>query len=233
MNVFSGGYYIIAPVERPDYMDHEVIPDTVLSMSECISDIYPDITILWGTSMKAKREYAQRLKVSQEAFEELESWVEDQLDAGSFKFPHVFSTVELAREFLCKFLGHLSAAKIIGIGLPEEYVTNFIDYEQSLNKEEETRYGIEHSLVHKNSIEGKGANMLGYEILGFESGTFHSYLCNGLEKDFKDHFSFKLNEHGLIPSLDDAARYCNYSNNEELGTEPVLWFPWAVFEYTM
>ena len=34
--------------------------------------------------------------------------------------------------------------------------------------------------------------MLDNEVLGYENGTFHSYLCNSLEKDYKDHFGSTL-----------------------------------------
>ncbi|MFL9651647.1 hypothetical protein [Exiguobacterium sp. s157] len=39
-----------------------------------------------------------------------------------------------------------------------------------------------------------------------------------------------MNEHGLIPTLEEAERYCTYSNQEDVETESVLWLPWAIFE---
>jgi hypothetical protein len=232
MNFISGGYYIITSVVRPDYMDKELTPDTILSVSECICDLHPETTVLWGRSNEVKRKYAQQLNLSHDTFNEIEKWVEDKFEAGIFGFPQVFTTFELAREFLSKFLCHLSDAKIIGIGLPKEYVEEFIEYEESKNKPEENQYGIEKLLLRRIPIEEKDSKMMGYEVLGFEYGTFHSYLCNGLEKDFNKHFKFTLNQNGLIPSLEEAARYCEYSNEEDLGTEPVLWLPWALYVYT-
>jgi len=231
VKVISGGYCIITPVVRPDYMDKQLIPDTILSASDCICDFHPEINVLWGRSKEAKHKYIQRLNISQSTYEEIENWVGDKFEGGIFAYPQVFTTIELAKEFLYKYLCHISDSRIIGIGLPEKYVDEFIEYEEPLNAPE-NQYGIEKLLLKRLPIEEKDSKFMGYEILGYEYGAFHSYLCNGLEKDFNEHFKFTLNQNGFIPSLEDAARYCEYSNNEDVGTEPVLWLPWAIYEYT-
>lgn len=232
MKYVSGGYYIISSIERPDYVDKEVIPNTIFSASECICDIHPSINILWGQSKKEKELYAEQLKISQSTYQDIENWVGDMFEEEVFAFPQLFTTVDLAKEFYNKFLNHLTDIQIIGIGLPEKYVDEFIEYEEMINKTEKERYGIEKLLLRNVEVDNKEAKMIGYEVLGFEFGTFHSYLCNGLEKDFKKHFNFVLNENGFIPTLEESARYCVYSNDEDVGTEPVLWLPWAIFKYT-
>ena len=221
----------ITPVMRPDYIDKDLVPDTLLSVSECICDFHPETAVLWSGSNEAKRKYAQQLNISHDTYEEIEKWVEDRLEEGIFGFPQVFTTIELAREFLSKFLCHLSDTRIIGIGLPEKYVEEFIEYEELQNKLEESQYGIEKLLLQRIPIDEKDSIMLGYEVLGFEYGTFHSYLCNGLEKDYEKHFGFTLNENGFISNLIEAIRYCDYTNDDEVGAEPVLWLPWGIFEY--
>lgn len=66
MKFVTGGYFIVTPKKRPDYMDKNLIPVQLLSASKCLTDFY----------------------------EEMEKLVEDQL---------------------------------IGIGLPEEFVEDFIE----------------------------------------------------------------------------------------------------------
>lgn len=231
MKFISGGYYLISSLERPDYMDKEVIPNVIFSASECLCDFHPSINILWGKSKNEKEKYAEKLKISQSTYQDIEDWVGDMFEKEVFVYPQLFTTVDLAKEFYNKFLNHLNDIQIIGIGLPEEYVDEFIKYESTLNKTRKEREGIENLVLHNVEVENKAAKIIGYEVLGFEFGTFHSYLCNGLEKDFKKHFTFVLNENGLIPTLEESARYCVYSNNEDVGTEPVLWLPWAIFKY--
>ncbi len=194
-------------------------------------DFHPEINVLWGGSNKNKQKYAQHLNIFPSTYEEMEKWVEEKFEAGIFQYPQLFTTVELAINFCAKFLTKITELRVIGIGLPENYVDEFIDYEEPQNRLEKNRYGIEKLIINKDQIEIKDLKMLGYEVLGFENGTFHSYLCNGLEKDYKKHFSFTLNENGFISSLEEGARFCDYSNDEGVGTEPVLWLPWAIFEY--
>ncbi|MEM5003980.1 hypothetical protein WKH54_02885 [Priestia megaterium] len=231
MKVIFGGYYIITPIARPDYMDKKLIPNTILSASDCICDFHPEINILWGSSKEEKHKYIQRLNISQSTYKEMETWVEEKFKREVFAYPQVFTTLEIAKEFLCKFLSHLSDAKIIGIGLSEKHVEEFIKYEEPFS-EAENQNGVERLLLNGLPIEQKDLKFLGYEVIGYENGGFHSYLCNRLEKDFNEHFKFILNQNGFMPSLEDAIRYCNYSNNEDVGTEPVLWHPWAIYEYT-
>jgi len=45
-----GVYYIIKQIQSADNMNTSVIPETVLSVSNCICDIYPDLSALWNTS---------------------------------------------------------------------------------------------------------------------------------------------------------------------------------------
>ncbi|MEH7014813.1 hypothetical protein V7087_29100 [Neobacillus niacini] len=231
MKYILGGYYIISPLKRPQYMDQELIRETIYSASECLCDFHPVINVLWGSSKRSKKEYAQKLNIPESTYNELEKWVEEMFEVERFTYPQLFTTVELAKEFLCKFLSHLTDAKVIGIGLPEDLINEFIEYEETENRPVKNHYGIEKLLLNKTQIAVKDSKMLGYEVLGFENGNFHSYLCNSLEKDFKKHFGFALNENGFITSLEETIRYCDYSNDEELGTEPVLWLPWAIFEY--
>ncbi|MFJ5718260.1 hypothetical protein [Neobacillus sp. NPDC093127] len=231
MKYISGGYYIVTPIKRPGYMDKDLIPDTILSISECICDFHPEINVLWGQSDEEKHKYVQKLNISQNIYEEIEQWVGEKFEAGIFAYPQVFTTIELAKEFLYNFLYHLTDAKIIGIGLPETYVKEFLENEEFQNEPEEKQYGIEKLILDRIRIEEKDSKMIGYEVLGFEFGGFHSYLCNGLEKDYKKHFGFTLNENGFISSLEEAIRFCDYANDEKVGTEPVLWLPWGIFDY--
>jgi len=36
-----------------------------------------------------------------------------------------------------------------------------------------------------------------------------------------------------MSSLELAVKCSNYSNNENVGTESVTWFPWAIFEHKL
>ncbi|WP_110114640.1 hypothetical protein [Bacillus sp. CGMCC 1.16541] len=91
MDFILGGYYIITPVVRPDFTDKEIIPDVILSVSECICDFHSETTLLWGKSNEAKIKYAQQLNISQVTYNEIEKWGEDKLKEGILGFPQVFN----------------------------------------------------------------------------------------------------------------------------------------------
>ncbi|MEH7451207.1 hypothetical protein [Gottfriedia acidiceleris] len=231
MKFISGGYYVIAPTIRQEYMDKEIIPDKIISVSECICDIHPEINVFWGGSKENKLKYIKDLNISVDKYKEIEIWIQDKFDMNEFEYPQIFPSLNLAKEFFSKFLNHVKDLRIIGIGLPNNYVDSFLDGEGTINKSTEERSGIENVLIKKEFISSDTGSIKGYEVLGYESNTFHSYLCNGLEKDFKNQLDFSLNEDGFIKTLDEAERCCDIANEEDLGTEPVFWLPWAIFEY--
>ena len=233
MKYISGGYYIVSPLERADCMDKTLLPETILSASACLCEFHPDTKILWEGSQKKKQTYSKKLNLSNNAFEELEGWVQKKYEDKTFNFPQLFTTVELAREFKKTFLNHLNDIRIIGIGLQENFVEEFLDEEETLSKPAKERYGIETLIMNKTTIDMEASKKNGYEVLGFESGQFHSYICNGLEEDYNNNLKFSLNENGFISNLEMAIGCCEYSNDEEVGTEPVLWLPWAIFEYEL
>lgn len=225
MNVRSGGYLLIERTERAEYMDAQRIPGLVQSASECICEQHPTLDVLWGTSKDRKNAYREQLRLSEEAFFKLTEWVEIHQASGELGYPQTFQTVELAKKFRDLFFSHIEL-DIIELGLPEFYVADFLaegDEGESLE-----RYGVERFLRHGCDVPL--GQLLGYEVVGYENGMFHSYLCNGLERDFAEQFSFQLNRHGFIATLEEAERYCTYSNQEDVETESVLWLPWAIFE---
>lgn len=95
---------------------------------------------------------------------------------------------------------------------------------------------ISNSGVVANLKRQEGANIAfgfrGYDVLGFEYGaySFHTFVCNGLDKHFQSRFNISLNVFGLITELKDARRVADYASDESSGMEPVPWFPVAVNE---
>lgn len=220
------GYYIISQKERQECMNDKVIPNMVLSASRCICDIYPDIDIIWNDSKKNKEHYRKLLGLNIEEYKEMEIWVNESYECGRFGYPDVFNTLETAMEFCNKFLGSVTNLKIVGIALPHRYIDDFLE------EQDDYEHGV-YSNIKKSLIVNPNGKVLGYEILGYEYGGFHSYMCNGLEDDYLEKFDFKLNENGFISDLEEADIISEYTNEEIEGTEPVLWLPWSIIEYSL
>ena len=231
MSYLSAGYYLILPTPRKEYMDKAVVPESVLSVSECICTHYPDISILWGNSEVKKDHYMDQLGLSLTTFQLLEQWIEEQRKTGDVLFPQVFSNLNVAQTFVDRFLNQLPDIRIISLGLPEQFKVDFLEDVAAFSSKNSEPYGVEKMVSQHLSPDTDGAKKIGYEVLGFDSGLFHSYLCNGLERDFSNHFNLSLNSHGLIHTFEEADRYSDYCNELGEATEAVLWLPWAIFEY--
>jgi len=167
-----GGYYIVKPTQRAECMNNLILPETILSVSNCICDIFPDISSVWSTSEKEKDIYRQNLNIPNNTFQNLVDWINNKSNSGDFGFPHVFNNLESARDFNLNFLYNVQGLNLVGIGLPEEYNNEFVE-DTGITKE--TYYGVEKNIFNRCKMESNGS-VLGFEILGYDRGTFHSYL---------------------------------------------------------
>ncbi|RJP02832.1 hypothetical protein D3D03_03300 [Exiguobacterium sp. RIT452] len=219
------------PTPRKDYMDEKIVPETVLSVSSCLCKQYPDTSILWGNSEVKKARYMDQLGLSLNTVQLFEQWIEEHRNTGDVLFPQVFSSLHSAQDFLNRFLIQHPGIRIISIGLPERYKSDFLEDIELFSSKNPEPYGVEKMLLQHHPPEKDGAKKVGYEVLGFDSGSFHSYLCNGLERDFRQHFNFSPNRFGLIDSIEEADRYSDYCNALGEETESVLWLPWGIFEH--
>ncbi|WP_394555469.1 hypothetical protein C1N61_28475 (plasmid) [Priestia aryabhattai] len=233
MNNISGGYYIVSITERQNYTSDKVIPKSLFSASSCISVFYPSLDVLWNGDVEEKRKYAQSLHISNTEYEKLEKWIMHISDFNLFGYPNVFVDVEYAKTFYRNWLEKTLNAKIIGIATLEKYINELIEFEGLRDVLPEDRVVVENLLLRNNLISEDKRKLLGYEILGYIKGTgsFHSYLCNGLEKDYSKHFNFEVNHFGLMATLEEAEKCAGFSNEEDLESEEVLWIPWAIYEY--
>ncbi len=223
-----GGYYIVKPTQRAEYMNSQIMPETILSVSNCICDVYPDISSVWSTSEKEKDKYRQNLNIPSSTFNNLIEWIDDKNNSENFGFPHVFNNLESARDFYFNFLYNVQGLNLVGIGLPEEYNNEFVE-DTGITKE--TYYGVEKKIFNRCQMESNGS-VLGFEILGYDMGTFHSYICNRLEDDYDKEYGFRLNRSGFISTIDEAKKLAEYTNRDDVGAEPVLWLPWVIVKYS-
>jgi len=73
---------------------------------------------------------------------------------------------------------------------------------------------------------------LGWDILGWNTGGFESYLCNGLEAVYAATFNARPNVHGFYVGETQARALAAHTNRPDVGAEPGLWLPWHVQRYT-
>jgi hypothetical protein len=211
---YSGGYYLIEQLERPSCMNSNIVPSTILSVSSCICNTYPD-GFDWYREQRPPN-------FNEEMAKDCEEWMSTKLDAQQVGWPNVFYDLKTAREFYQRFLFSSSNLRCIGIGLKAEFVKDFLDYLIS------HQGGVVQCLMQKRFLE-EGGRFLGFEVLGYDTCVLHSYLCSLLEEELSK-CGIMLNSEGLIASFEQAVQFAKYvSDMDELEAE--YYFPWVLYEY--
>jgi hypothetical protein len=77
----------------------------------------------------------------------------------------------------------------------------------------------------------------GFEVLGFDTGRFHSWLCYRLDTQALDKLGIRPGNGGLLTTLNDALRVADMANSNH-GTpdgtpEEVTWFPSLITEHDL
>ncbi|MER5348908.1 hypothetical protein ABT093_01015 [Kitasatospora sp. NPDC002551] len=77
---------------------------------------------------------------------------------------------------------------------------------------------------------GGGGREIGWEVLGYDDGVLHSWLCNDLHRDAVRDLGVTTDGRGLLPSREPADRLAAWANARD-DTKPVTWFPAALVEW--
>ncbi|HEU4328417.1 MAG TPA: hypothetical protein VFS21_35090 [Roseiflexaceae bacterium] len=229
MDYILGGYYLVEGTERQPWFTLGLLPERFWSISSCICTQYPNLAFLsWSSDARECEAIRTKLGLSSDQYGELVAHVDRLFDEGIFGWPEVWTDVEAARVFRRHYLEHLEHIKLLGIATPAQYYQELLDGLKSTPPG-----GVVSLYANLQRQEGlpPEARVLGFEILGREAGgSFHSFVCNGLEQEYLAQLGIQLNDHGLIDTLDDAVRASDFTNLDSTGAEPIGWTPWLVFE---
>jgi len=232
MKYIVGGYYLVQGVDTPSRMAEIISIPVLWTLTDCICNILPTYALLPGCESKDEMisEIINFTGLSVNEVESMKTTIEEMLNTKQIGWPNVFHTFESAHLFYSKYLSKAENFKILGIAFPEKDAEKFLNEENPNNVD---GIGI-FDVLSKNQELPSNINVLGFEILGHEyGGDFHSFLCNGLEKDFSEKLGISFNETGRINTLEDAKRAEEYINDDSVGAEPVPWFKCLVFEQLM
>lgn len=227
-----GGYFITKAVERPAYVSSGLLPPRIVSLSECICDCVPDMwAIEWtGVSPEERTAKASKADIDAATLDQVISWTTQQMNAGTFGWPRVFFAIDDARVFAKRFLSPDGDFKLLGIGLPADVVEQFL-----VEENPGSSMGVPGVYKAVSTREGlaSGGAALGWEVLCYDYGGFHSWLCNGLETVVAETYGIRPNEAGFITSAAESSAASEYCGREEVGAEQGFWAPWLVVEYAL
>ena len=227
LNYSVAGYYLVQGRDSGEHGPAGLPAPLFWTVSGCICPIYPGA---WGLpwvkiSQEERERISRELDLHPAEFQALQTWVNDQMEGGNFGWPDVFLEPEPARQFYRSYLRQLPRISLIRIALPETYLEEFTRLGKPAEGSGEP--GV-YAGIRRGVLIEPGQEDLGYDILGYDLGSFHSSACHYLYKDFKDELGISLNEIGLIEDYDQAVRAAEYTRQPGRGVEPALWQPWLL-----
>jgi len=211
-------------------MARDLLPPRLLSLSDCICDFVPDLwAIEWASISAAERAAkAGSYGIAQALLPEVIKWTTNRVNSDEFGWPCVFLSIQDAQAFAARFLTGSRDLSLLGIGLHEDIVDEFLEAE--IPSTSEGTPGV-YRVVSDGVELVPGGRELGWEILYYDHGGFHSWLCNGLEKDVASMVGIRPAETGFISSAREALEVARYCGQDNVGAEPGFWAPWLVVEY--
>lgn len=230
----AGGYFLLKSVSRQMWMAADLLPEAVLSLSECIS---PSVQIYWGWHENGQAE-ARRFGVPEDKLAGLRDWL---TLTKKVEFSNVFFTTDAAREFAAEFLTGIEQVHLLGIGLPHGLVEPFLHanpqqiYSANEGQYQSAEYGT-NAMLRKGEPLSPGGQVLGYEVLSYSYAIGHSWLCSGLEREMHTLFGIRPNARGFIETYDEAMRVYKWiAEDEQQGqrAEPEPYYPWRVVDYPL
>jgi hypothetical protein len=235
MSLITAGFLLIKPYSRPDWGSERLLPQEIISASDCLCPQFPDsYAIKWTSdSEENKAKGFDSVGLSPNLRAAATEWATENFQK-SFGWTGVFYSLQDAQSAKALFFPEDSNMWLIGLGLPTEFAVDFLEYAAPPSpKEGYAPMGASgwFEVVKKLQPLPKG-QFLGFELLNVEHGNVsHSWLCNHLEVHFSETLGIQPNQLGLIEELDDAKQCCEDINDEKVGAEPGLWLPWGLIKY--
>jgi hypothetical protein len=243
---YCGGYFLIRANTSGYNADRPLLPDKIISLSECIC---PNLNIRWGWILGDK-EAALAFGIQEDKFDEFKEWsgTAHDVELGLWS---VFYSLDYARRFIKQFLPDASDLYLIGSGLHKELEPAFwqgqlfdvfwgqsrgVLREQSSPKKEQ-HYGTEKLIKRLLPLE-RGGKPLGYEVVsGVFYGDFsHSWLCSYLDAEMHELYGMRPNEYGLIDTCAEAKRVYDWIAEDEMQggrAEPEPYNAWLLVSYPL
>lgn len=203
------GYYICELIEIPRYLGRT---GTMVSVSGCFGGTHPRLDVCFFTNnytdAKERDAYKKLWNLSGEKAQQLSKEI-NGLFGNGLDTDGRFTCLSDARRFYDSYFSNGNCI-IVSVSSEEKYF-DILKGELGNNS-----CGL---TFDKTGCMDEN-ELLGFDILGWDIGIFHSFLCNGLQKMLT---RVRFNDYGLLGNTFDetAAFSCQIQG---LG-EPVEWIP--------
>jgi hypothetical protein len=231
LNEYIGvGYFITRVIQRPQGMSANLLPERIVTVSRCLVEMLPGAWALrWtGYSDRDRMECAAKFGMSAWDAQRFIGWATDKFDSEEIGWPGVFVSPKLGAEAVRTFVGSRDDVIIVGMGLHNSLVKSLVSFAVPSSQEGAT--GIYSGALKSEPLEA-GGKALGFEVLGYDHGDFHSWLCNYLPDPTDSELGIKPGAFGLIEQFEDAKTVADYAGRDDVGAEPGIWLPWLLVSY--
>ena len=200
------GYYICEINDTPGWL--QGISRQILSVSGCIGEQHPRWECFMGGWLKGEaREYQEKLRLDGEQYREFSETANCLFDAQRLDVDCRFLKLSDAGDFYEKFCQAVPSC-VVSISTTMEYYKILLDELKGSNS---------HALMNG---ENDNSPCLGNDILGWDIGGFHSFLCNSLQKELPD---VRFNDVGLLCNVFSEVE--GFTRQIQGKGEPVEWIP--------
>lgn len=205
------GYYLIEPFHVPTDSGFFPVP-VILSVSGCLCRQHPQMD--WLRQGNSEGDYLQRMGFSPQeklclraaAEQCFDCWVADN-----------FPTLAGARRVLSLLSSFVSGLELISVSFAGEH-------DRAMRAAVERERGSV-----SRTDEPESGEVLGFDIVGYECGSFHSWLCNALHEDVEGIHSLRFNRYGLLENAWEEA--CAIAGAIQGIGEPVVSTPCVIRRY--
>lgn len=234
----SGGYFITKPEDRDAGRNEDLLPEKLLSFSTCICGHLPDQWMFSWMKMggpEARKYFAAEDGLAPDQAMAVIEWTTKHYPADVDL--ELFYKLETARDFTNRFLPDNKEQAIYGLGLHRSLTCGFLKECkphdcQEIDDKEHTN-GVYRSIQMCEPI-AMGGQVLGFDLLALDPTTYnldHSWLCNGLERDFNEKLGIIPNKLGLVDDFESALGCANLIVHEIIQAEQGQWLPWLIVQY--
>ncbi len=197
------GYYICSIMDTPNYLSG--ISAKMISASECLCDHQPQLHLCAGWKPQGDNEdYRKKWHLTSDEYQMMSTKINRLFEEKLFYSDGRFIRKEDAVSFYKTYF----------------YCPETILICLKTDKKNVSKLDSEFTCIQEENGISSSQELIGYDIIGWDMGGFHSFLCNSLNKEFNN---LKFTSLGLLEM--------NYQEVERIAQmiqgkgEPVDWIP--------
>lgn len=227
---YAAGYTILREGSRKEWQDAQLLPSTLLSLSDHVAHRFH---LWWSWDTGFDKETIDDFGIKNAR--EFAAWAVKITKENNIGFPLVFDGLDQPRQIINRFIPNKQGLHLVGIGLHKDWADyHWLGSGPGFDPEVDETHGIDKMVVQQKPLL-PGSVPLGFEVVSIHFGLGCSWLCSQLEVDMNDIFQIRTGEWGLLQTYDDAKRIVDWIDEGETGirAEPEPYHPWLIVDYPL